>query len=268
MGSIQKHKLPALIVALLLLGYATRATAAPLALVCSAYSGQVDVPYYSSAAMAIGGVAPYTFSISAGSGSLPPGLVFNSSTGAITGTPTTLGLFTFTAQVRDSSGNTAIDNCSITIVPALSLACPASTGQVHVPYSSAAVATGGLPPYIFSFSGSPPPGLTFNSSTGAITGTPTTLGLFTFTAQVRDSSGQIATDNCSITVAPQNTGYCTYSWGFYANRDSVVASLIPPTGLTVGSITYTLEEIEGICAQAGRWQRLGLAGPSVDRGSA
>jgi MYXO-CTERM domain-containing protein len=84
------------------------------------------------------------------------------------------------------------------------LSGPTATAQVNVPYSSAVTATGGLTPYAYAIvSGSLPPGLNLsNPTTGAITGTPTTAGVFTFTAQVTDSqaipqsanSGPLATD--------------------------------------------------------------------------
>ena len=51
---------------------------------------------------ASGGKAPYTYAISVGS--LPPGLSLNPSTGAITGTPTAGGTFTFTVRATDSAG--------------------------------------------------------------------------------------------------------------------------------------------------------------------
>jgi len=178
-----------------------------ITLACAGGTAQVGVPY-NSALVASGGVPPYTFSII--SGSLPPGLSLNTSTGAITGTPTQAGTFNFTAQVVDSTGSkagTATANCSIVVAPpAITLACAGGTAQVGVPYSSALVATGGVPPYTFSIiSGSLPPGLSLNTSTGAITGTPTQAGTFNFTAQVVDSTGSkagTATANCSIVVAP------------------------------------------------------------------
>ncbi len=90
--------------------------------------------------------------------------------------------------------------------PTLTLTCAASSGQVGTPYSSALVATGGVAPYTFSItSGMLPPPLMLNATSGAITGTPTTSGTFSFTAQVVDSSGIPATNtvtsSCSITVA-------------------------------------------------------------------
>ena len=180
----------------------------PLSLLCAASTGQVGVPY-NSALVASGGVPPYTFSIT--SGVLPDGLTLNTSTGAITGTPTAAGTFNFTAQVADKTnamGGTKTTNCSIVIAPApLKLLCAASTGQVGVPYNSALVASGGVPPYSYSITlGSLPPGLSLNTSTGAITGTPSSPGSFSFTSQAMDSSGNVSTNTvttgCTITISP------------------------------------------------------------------
>ena len=63
---------------------------------------------YSVALAATGGTGPYTYSIS--SGSLPPGLTL-SSTGAIGGTSTTVGTYTFTSKVTDSRGKTDTTIC-------------------------------------------------------------------------------------------------------------------------------------------------------------
>ena len=194
---------------------AFKALPSPLALKCASSTGQVGVPY-SSALMASGGVPPYTYSII--SGSLPAGLTLNTSTGAITGTPTQPGTFSFTAQVVDSSGssttNTVTANCTIVITspPTLTVTCPASTGTVGVSYSSGLSASGGLPPYTFYISaGSLPPGLTLNAATGAITGIPTMAGTFNFTAEVVDSRNNAsgtATSQCSITIAPAIAANC------------------------------------------------------------
>ena len=110
----------------------------------------------------------------------------------------------------DSTGTaagTTTANCTITVTPPpIRLTCPANSGQVGVFYSSALIATGGVPPYTFSIvAGSLPPDLTLNPSTGAITGTPTTAGAFSFTARVVDSTGTAAgttTANCTITIKP------------------------------------------------------------------
>lgn len=79
---------------------------------------------------------------------------------------------------------------------------PLFSGTVGVGYSQTFQATGGTQPYSWSItSGSASP-LTLNSSTGSLTGTPTTQGTLTFSVQVKDSGSpqQTASGQFSITV--------------------------------------------------------------------
>jgi len=62
-------------------------------------------------------------------------------------------------------------------------------GQIGLPYNQVVSASGGTAPYTYSLSGTLPNGLSFNPATGAITGTPTTLGIFNFTITATDSGG-------------------------------------------------------------------------------
>jgi hypothetical protein len=80
-------------------------------------------------------------------------------------------------------------------------------GMVGVSYSDGLAASGGTQPYSWSLaSGSLPPGLTLNSSTGAITGTPTTAGTSSFTAQVITvPNGPMGTVPC-VAFAPDGPG--------------------------------------------------------------
>jgi hypothetical protein len=74
---------------------------------------------------------------------------------------------------------------------------------VNTAYAATLSASGGTMPYTWSIiSGSLPNGLTVNTNTGAITGTPTTAGTFNFTAQVSDASLPVhtATQPLSITI--------------------------------------------------------------------
>ena len=171
----------------------------PLVVTCSAINtGTVGVPFNSPVMTVTGGTPPYTFSV--GSGTLPAGLTLNTSTGAISGTPTTAG--TFTIKVTDAKGAVGM-GCTIIInPPPLVVTCSAiNMGTVGVPFNSPVMTvTGGTPPYTFSVgSGTLPAGLTLNTSTGAISGTPTTTG--TFTIRVTDAKGAVGT-GCTITINP------------------------------------------------------------------
>jgi len=156
-------------------------------------SGAAGMPY-NAALSGSGGVPPYSWSVLAGGGILPAGLSLNPSSGAITGTPTTAGIYTFTIQLSDSASTTpatkqfniTITNLAIGTPPAL----PNAT--LGVPYSETLTATGGTPPYSWAVtSGGFPAALSLNPTTGAITGTPTTAGgPFTFTVAVTDSTPQ------------------------------------------------------------------------------
>jgi hypothetical protein len=70
---------------------------------------------YAAVLAANGGTTPYTWSIS--SGSLPPGLLLDTVTGSISGTPAAVGAFSFTVQVSDSSSptQTRTQDLSITV---------------------------------------------------------------------------------------------------------------------------------------------------------
>lgn len=155
---------------------------------------------YSQTMTATGGLAPYTWSVS--SGSLPAGLTLNSSSGAITGTPTTTGSSAFTVQVKDANLTTATKSFTMVIYEPLSVSTTAlSFGITGVAYSQTLAATGGLIPYTWSISsGALPTGLALGSSSGTISGTPTVKGNSTFTVQVKDANLTTATRSLSIAV--------------------------------------------------------------------
>jgi hypothetical protein len=74
-------------------------------------------------------------------------------------------------------------------------------GSVGIPYSTLLLGTGGFMPYPWAvISGSLPSGLTLNSSTGEISGTPTAPGVSTFTIQLTDAHGATATRIFTITI--------------------------------------------------------------------
>jgi hypothetical protein len=68
---------------------------------------------YNQTIQVSGGVAPHSWLIV--SGSLPPGLSLNASTGAITGKATTLGLYNLTVKATDSQAPPASDTQDLSI---------------------------------------------------------------------------------------------------------------------------------------------------------
>ena len=161
---------------------------------------------YSQTLAATGGTPPFSWTLD--SGALPAGLALNASTGAVTGTPTSAGTESFTVRVTDSLSQTDTKALSIEVAPAPPPPVTISTsslsgGTVGQAYSETIAASGGTPPFAWTLdSGSLPAGLALNASTGAVTGTPTTVGTATFTARVTDSLSQTDTQALSIEVAP------------------------------------------------------------------
>jgi len=144
---------------------------------------------YSANLSAIGGIGPYSYSLS--SGALPNGLTISSS-GQIAGTPTRVGTFNFVILARDVNGQTGTANLTINIGVATLVVTPTSlpNGAQGIDYIQTISVTGGVAPYSFAISaGALPSGLSLNATTGVISGNPTASGAANFTVKVTDSSG-------------------------------------------------------------------------------
>ena len=189
---------------------------------------------YGYTLVATGGVAPYSWTIT--SGSLPPGMAL-SSAGLISGTPTSSGPpYTFTVKVTDSNspqGNaTAQLSLQVDTSPGtLEITSPSSSnGTVNTPYNSLLTANGGYTPYTWSVSsGTLPAGLSLNSSTGLISGTPAAAGLSEFFVTVTDAQGNHSTQQVNITVNSGDAngtlnGMYAGSFAGYMNGESFVAA--------------------------------------------
>lgn len=143
---------------------------------------------YSGLIRATGRNVPFTFTLV--SGSLPPGLTFSTSdpnTASITGTPTATGTYSFTIQAVDSLGDFMRKTFSISVFE-ITTVSPLTDGQKNAAYS-VTFSLSGTPSGIVTWSltsGSLPDGLTLSSSTGTLSGTPTTVQDATFTIQASD----------------------------------------------------------------------------------
>lgn len=222
---------------------------------------QVAQPY-SQANTASGGSGLYTYTLN--SGSLPAGTSLNPNTGLVSGTPTTAGAFSYTILVTDSTNATGSSSVSGTISgQGFTLTSTASTvTQVGQSYSQTNVASFGTPGYSYAVTaGSVPAGTTLNTSTGTVSGTPTTVGAFSYTVTATDSNGvpQTASQVISGTMAPPvltiasapsaqtrigqpysqtNTasgGTPAYTYSLYAGALPVGTTLNPATGVVSGT---------------------------------
>jgi sugar lactone lactonase YvrE len=153
---------------------------------------------------ASGGTMPYSFSIAP---ALPSGLVLNTSTGAISGTPAAaLAATTFTVTVTDGSSATSRNTFNLTVNGSLttSLAIPSASlvaGTAAGAFTPV-TAAGGTGPYAFTIAPALPAGLTINASTGAITGTPTAPSAAAiYAVTVTDNIGATASKAFSLTVS-------------------------------------------------------------------
>jgi hypothetical protein len=186
----------------------------PLSITTTSLPNGVVGVSYSASVVASGGTTPYTWSLTAGT--LPAGLTLNTSTGAITGTPTTVGTSSFTVTVTDSTTptpQTQSQPLSISIVSVLAITTTSlPNGSVGTTYSQPLAATGGTSPYTWRLiSGALPAGLSLSSS-GVISGTPTAAGTATFTVKVTDSTTptpQSASQPLSTTVNGASGGALT-----------------------------------------------------------
>jgi hypothetical protein len=175
--------------------------AAPLAISATALPGGNVGFNYGHTFVATGGKLPYNWSLI--SGALPPGVTLVSA-GALFGIPTASGGFNFTIQVTDASQVTASSALSITVAPQLQITSPAALpgATMATSYNRTLTASGGTPPYLWSIAGGVlPTGLSLNASSGSINGVPGAAGSFSFTAQVKDSAGIVASSFLSLTVS-------------------------------------------------------------------
>jgi hypothetical protein len=150
--------------------------------------------------------APAAATWSVQSGSLPTGVNL-SSAGALSGTPTTEGSYTFVVRATGGGGASDTETLTINVRTPISAASPfirgasAPKAEVGVPFSAVQNATGGNGTFTWTLaSGSLPAGLQL-APDGTVSGTPAAPGRFTFAMRVTDGEGRVATVNATLVVA-------------------------------------------------------------------
>ena len=194
---------------------------------------------------AAGLVGTVTYSITP---QLPAGLTFNPTTGVISGTPVSpLNGVTFTITASGSTSGVASG------VVTLSVSSPGATVTNNIPAviasagqaltaTAALSVTGMTTPVVYSVSPQLPAGLSFDSSTGVISGTPTSGSRATeYLVTARGAGGEIASAPVVLGAASSGAGASPSNQLALGNAGQAITSTtaLTPTGLT-GTPTYTV----------------------------
>jgi hypothetical protein len=120
--------------------------------------------------------------------------------GAASVTPTATTTYRAVAATAEGGADAA---ATVTVgFPPLTVA-PATlpAGTVGTAYSQAFTQAGGTPPITWSLTGALPTGITFNTSTGLLSGTPSQAGSFWITVRATDSQGATGTVSGALAIA-------------------------------------------------------------------
>lgn len=206
----------------------------PLQIVTTTLPNGLRDALFSEAIRLNGGIEPFNFSYT---GQLPAGLSLNSSTGIISGTPTTAGYTNVSITVSDSTWPTnqaVTQNLGIRITSLLTITTSAvlPRGKKGVAVSPIVLRAGGGPsPYTWAITGGyMPEGIALNNQTGELSGTPLDKGDFVFTVQVTDANN--------------NTAEKEFFW--HISGDLTIVTGAIPDGAKGVSYSFTLEAKGGL----------------------
>ncbi|MEY2481524.1 MAG: hypothetical protein QOK24_52 [Verrucomicrobiota bacterium] len=176
---------------------------------------------------------PFSYQITAtndpksfGASGLPQGLTINTNTGLISGTPTSSGKFFVGISATNFAGTgNAVLTLTINPPPPVITSPTSASGQQNVFFSYQITATNN--PTSYGASGLPQ-GLSVNTSSGLISGTPTVSGTFNVTISATNDGGT-GTAILTITLAPAGTTLVQFHQDTYTANSSQ------------GSITLTVD---------------------------
>ena len=159
---------------------------------------------------------------------LPAGLTLNAASGLISGTPSAVATTNVSLTASNATGSSPTVNLAITVVPSSPVINSPTTasGQTGSAFSYQIAASNN--PTSFSATGLPP-GLTVNASTGLISGTPTSPGVYVVTLGANDGTNGSATLTLTILAT------LPYTTDFETGEGYTLGTLNGQLGWTVGT---------------------------------
>ncbi len=132
-----------------------------------------------------------------------PGITLDPNTGILSGTPPITGTFNFIISASSPGFSPDSKSFSFSVIggPLSVVESTLPLAILNASYSILLHVTGGLAPYQWRLTGSPPPGLTINLNSGVLTGQPTAVGQYNFLVQVTDATNTTISRNLSVFVA-------------------------------------------------------------------
>lgn len=213
-----------------------------------------------------GGCAPYVWQVMAGT-QLPAGIQFNTSTGLLSGTATTLGKYQFCYKLTHGGTDFTQGCMELKVNPPITLVSgPVLMDGFVSDYWAAKIVTGGWNesegsrPYSYKItSGALPPGVTFGANSGYLEGTPSAVGDYAFTIQVTCLQGSTATGSYHVSMFPPGDFYTsTRKLAFKAMTGSSAVTL--PLGVATANLAPVQFQVAASGTSGGAapaWLKLG-----------
>jgi len=177
-------------------------------------------------------------------GPLPTGVSFNSTTGVLSGTPQTGTGGSYTLAISASNGVTPVATQTFTLIVNEVPQITSANGTTFTVGTTGTfqVTANGYPAATFTESGTLPIGVTFNSSTGVLTGTPlvNTAGIYTlqFTPTNSAGTGLMQTFTLIVDQPPAITSgnTATFTEGTFASFNVTATGFPTPTFSETGAL--------------------------------
>ena len=182
--------------------------ALPVITTTSLPSGNIGINYSQQIQYSGGNGSTPTFAITSGSLPVASGLTLNTTTGVISGKPTSASTYNFSVAVTVGPQTSAAQAYTLVINSLVVTSSATASGEVSLPFDFHLTAAGGTAPHTWSLatgSAALPAGLMLNATTGVISGTPTTNAGSPYTGIVvkaTDSLGATATQSMTFTIYP------------------------------------------------------------------